>query len=200
VLQQVGVGWVVDVGLDHGGVDPQLAGPQHPVGGQLGQQRGVELPDHFGAGAAHQLDQGSRVRHRPIQRDAAEPPPRDGVADFLAQRLVAQPVAVLEVQQAQQGVDGNRRPPEPGREQRPPRRDEALVVQVGVDPGEFDGQPLGLLGQQRVPQGGLGVGLAEHRHLQRRELQQCHSTTNRTRPPTFPQLNRYLSRDFFRSK
>jgi hypothetical protein len=50
VLQQVGVGGVVDVGLDHGGVDPQLAGPQQLAGGQLGDQGGVQLLDDLGAG------------------------------------------------------------------------------------------------------------------------------------------------------
>jgi hypothetical protein len=45
VLQQVGVGEVVNVGLHHGGVDPQLAGPQQRAGGQLGHQRGVQLLD-----------------------------------------------------------------------------------------------------------------------------------------------------------
>ena len=39
-------------------------------------------------------------------------------------------------------VDRDRRSAEAGREQPPPRRDEALVVQVGVDLGEFGGQPL----------------------------------------------------------
>jgi hypothetical protein len=35
-LQQIGVGRVVDVGLDHGGVDPQLGGPQQLALGELG--------------------------------------------------------------------------------------------------------------------------------------------------------------------
>jgi hypothetical protein len=88
------------------------------------------------------------VRHGLVQADAAEPPPPDRVGDFLAERLVAEPVAVLEVQQPQQRVDRDRRTAQPPVEQRPPWGDEALVVQVGVDLGEFGGQPLGLLGQQ----------------------------------------------------
>ena len=71
LLQQVGVGRVVDVGLHHGGVDPQLAGPQQLAGGQLGHQRGVQLIDHLGP-AADQLDQRGRVRHRPVQSGLAE--------------------------------------------------------------------------------------------------------------------------------
>jgi hypothetical protein len=74
-LQQVGVGRVVDVGLDYRGVDPQLAGPQQPVAGQLRHQGGVQLLDHLGAGATDQLDQRGRMRHGPVQTDAAEPPP-----------------------------------------------------------------------------------------------------------------------------
>jgi hypothetical protein len=53
---------------------------------------------------------------------------------------------VLEVQQPQQRVDRDRRAAKPPVEQRPPRRDEALVVQVGVDLGQLGGQALGLLG------------------------------------------------------
>jgi hypothetical protein len=47
VLQQVGVGRIVDVGLDHRGVHPQLAGPQQLAGGELGDQGGVQLLDHL---------------------------------------------------------------------------------------------------------------------------------------------------------
>jgi hypothetical protein len=70
---------------------------------------------------------------------------------------------VLQVQQPQQRVDRHRRSTKVSVEQRPPRRDEALVVQVGVDTGEFGGQPLGLLGQQQLPDRGLRIGLAQHR-------------------------------------
>jgi hypothetical protein len=129
MLQQVGVGRVVDVGLHHRGIDPQLAGPQQLAGGELGHQRGVQLINHLGAGPPDQLDQRGRVRHGPVQADAAEPPPRDRVADLAAEGLVAQPVAVLQVQQPQQRVDRHRRSPQPAVEQPPPRRDEPLVVQ-----------------------------------------------------------------------
>jgi hypothetical protein len=57
------------------------------------------------------------------------------------------------------------------REQPPPGSDEAHVVQVGVDAGEFGGQPLGLLGQQQLPDRGLRVGLA----LQQTRRQQHHN-------------------------
>jgi hypothetical protein len=56
VLEQVGVGGVVDVGLDHGGVDPQLPGPQQLVVAQLAEQRLVELPDDPRAAATEELD------------------------------------------------------------------------------------------------------------------------------------------------
>jgi hypothetical protein len=69
---------------------------------------------------------------------------------------------VLQVQQPQQRVDRHRRTPQPLVEQRPPGCDEALVVQVGVDAGELGGQPLGLLGQQQLPERGLRIGFAQH--------------------------------------
>jgi hypothetical protein len=79
------------------------------------------------------------VRHWLVQRDAAKPPPRDGVADLLAEGLVAELVAVLEVQQAQQGRDRDRGAAEPGVEVGVPGSGEALVVEVGVDGGELGG-------------------------------------------------------------
>jgi len=105
LLQQVGVGRVVDVGLHHRGVHPQLAGAQQLVAGELAQQRGVELADDLRAGTAHELAEGGGVRDGLVQRDAAEPAPRDRVADLLTQALIAQAVPVLEVEQAQQGRD-----------------------------------------------------------------------------------------------
>jgi hypothetical protein len=138
------------------------AAAQQLAGRQLGQQRGVELAEHLWAGAPDELAQRGRVRDGLIQGDAAEPPPGYRVGDLPAQRLVAELVAVLQVQQPQQGGDRNRRAAQPPVKQRPPRGDEALVVQVGVDPGELNGQPLGLLGQQQLPDGGLWVGLTQH--------------------------------------
>jgi hypothetical protein len=91
------------------------------------------------------------MRHRLVQAEAAEPPPPDRVGDLAAQALIPQPVAVLEVQQPQQRVDRDRRTTKPPVEQGPPRRQEALVVQVGIDRLKLGGQLPGLLGQQRLP-------------------------------------------------
>jgi len=100
LLQQVRVGRVVDVGLHHGGVDSQLARPQQLVVGELCHQRGVELCDGDWPGAADQLDQGRGVWNRLVQADAAKPPPADRVGDLSAQGLVAELIAVLQVEQA----------------------------------------------------------------------------------------------------
>jgi hypothetical protein len=51
--------------------------------------------------------QGGGVRHGLVQRDVAEPAPGDRVGDLAAQRLVAELVAVFEVQQSQQGLHGD---------------------------------------------------------------------------------------------
>jgi hypothetical protein len=96
-----------------GGVDAQLAGAQQLVGGDLAQQRGVELLDHARAGAAHQLAQGGGVRDGPVEWDAAEPAPGGRLADLIAQALVAQAVPVLGVEQAQQGPHRDRRAAQP---------------------------------------------------------------------------------------
>jgi hypothetical protein len=47
MAEQIGVGGMVDVGLDHRGVDAQLASPQDPVRGQFAHQRRVELIEHL---------------------------------------------------------------------------------------------------------------------------------------------------------
>jgi hypothetical protein len=120
VLQQVGVGGMVDVGGDDGGVDAELAGSQQLACDQLGQQRVVEPVDRLRAGAADQLDQGGRVRDGLVQADVAKPPPRDRVGDLLAQALVAELVAVFEVEQTQQGLDRERWAAQPGGKLCPP--------------------------------------------------------------------------------
>jgi len=79
------------------------------------------------------------VRDRLVKRDAAKPPPRDRVADLLAEGLVAELVAVLQIQQPQQGRDRDRRAAQPDVEVRTPGRQEALIVEVGVDVGELIG-------------------------------------------------------------
>jgi hypothetical protein len=181
VLQQVSVGGMVDVGGDDGGVDAQLAAAQQLAGRQLGQQRGVELAEHLWAGAADELAQRGRVWDGLIQGDAAEPPPGDRVGNLAAQRLVAELVAVLQVQQAQQGGDRDRRAAQPPVKQRPPRGDEPLVVQVGVDPGELNGQASGLRRQQHLPGGWRRGGNTKHHkppeHSEGASSSFCHDAT-----------------------
>ena len=93
------------------------------------------------------------------------------------------------------GTDGR---PRRAENSTPPGGDEVLVVQVGVDRLQLGGQPLGLLGQQQLPDGRLWVGLARHRCLQRTWRQENHNgviqPSTGPRLPAFPQLNRYLSR------
>src|SRR5262245_32218457 len=57
-----------------------------------------------GAGTADQLDQGGGVRDRPVQPEPAEPASGERVVDLGAQRLVAELVAVLEIQRPQQRI------------------------------------------------------------------------------------------------
>jgi hypothetical protein len=160
--EQAGVGRVAHVGLDHGGVQADLVGAQHLVGGGLGQQRPVQLADRGLAHPAGQLDQGGRVRHLPTQRDVAKPLPGDRVGDLAAQQLIAQPIAELQEHHPQVGLDRDRRAAdervEVGTERLPERR----VVQQGVHPGQLAGQAKQLTWQDRLPQAGLGVGGPQH--------------------------------------
>jgi hypothetical protein len=120
---------MVDVGLYHGGVDAELAASQQLVGGELAQQRVVELLDRLGPARPTSSGQGGRVRDGLVQADVAKPPPGDRVGDLAAQALVAELVAVLEVQQPQQGLDWERGAAQPSGKQCPPGGDEAFVVE-----------------------------------------------------------------------
>ncbi len=109
--------------------------------------------------------QGGRVRDGLVQADVAEPPPGDRVGDLAAQALVAELVAVFEVQQSQQGLHRERGAAQPGRKQCPPRRNEAFVVEVGVDAGELVGQTSDFGWEQRVPGGRRRSGNTKHHKL-----------------------------------
>ena len=77
--QQPHIGRVGHVRADDRGVGPQLAAAQQLVAHELAEQRGVELVDHAGAGAAHQLAQGRGVRDGLVQGNAGEATPGDRV-------------------------------------------------------------------------------------------------------------------------
>jgi hypothetical protein len=92
---------VGDVGGHDRGVRTQPSGAQQLRLDSLGQQRLVAPIHRRGPAASGQLHQRGRVRDMAVERDPAEPPPRDRILDFPAQGLVAQPVAELEKQQPQ---------------------------------------------------------------------------------------------------
>jgi hypothetical protein len=106
---------------------------------------------------------------------------------------------VLEVQQAQQGGDGDRRAAEGSGEVAAPGGGEALVVQVGVDAGELGGEAFGLRREQVVP----GVQRRGGRAKQR-DSNNSDNGVIRPEPATirsvFPQLSTYLDPDFFMGK
>jgi hypothetical protein len=80
-------------------------------------------------------------------------------------------------------------------------RQEPVVVQVGVDLGQLGGQPLGLLGQQRAPQRGLGLGLAQHRPPPASgSYNGVIQPQTQHRSLVFALLMSYFSRDFFRAR
>ena len=96
------------------------------------------------------------MRHLGIQRDPAEPPPGDRVADLGAQALLAQPVPELQEHQPQVAFDRlafdrRGRPPEYGVEVRRERREERRVIQERIHPRQLLRQPQQLRRQQRLP-------------------------------------------------
>src|SRR5208283_2245531 len=73
----------------------------------------IESVDRGGPAPGGQLHQRRRMRHRPVQRNPAEPPPGDRIADLPTQRLIAQPVAELQEHQPQIGFHRRRGTPDP---------------------------------------------------------------------------------------
>jgi hypothetical protein len=80
-----------------------------------------------------------------------------------------------------------------------PRGEETLVVEVGVDAGEFVWEAFGLVGQQLVPGGKRRGGGAKQR-----ELHNGDNGVIRPQPPrpqsAFPQLSGYFNPEFFMEK
>jgi len=139
--QQAGVGGVVNVGRHHGGVGADFSHPQQLALGGLGQQGLVERLDHLAPTSGGDLHEGGRVRHLPVDADAAEQSPRDRVGHLGTHRLVPQPVAKLQEHQPQVRLDRGRRPPEDRVEVWAERGEERLVVQQRVHPGQLGRQP-----------------------------------------------------------
>ena len=110
--QQPRIGRVGHVRADHRGIGPHPRGAQQLLPGRLGPQRLVQ-PGHRALPApGGQLHQRRRMRHLGVQRDPAEPPPGDRVADLRAQALIAQPVPELEEHQPQVTLHRRGRPAE----------------------------------------------------------------------------------------
>ncbi len=144
--QQPRIGRIAHVGRHHRGIGPDPVGAQQLGLGGLGQKRLVEPVHRRRPAARRELHQRGRMRHRPVQRDAAKPPPGDRVGHLPAQRLIAQPVAKLQKHQPQIGLHWRRRPPYPRIEERHERGEERRVVQQRIDASQLLGQPLQLFG------------------------------------------------------
>src|SRR5439155_11937228 len=138
--------------LDHRGIHPQPPRAQHPPLDRQRQQLGVELLDQLGPQPPRQLDQRRGVRDATVQRDPTEPPPGQRVGHLPAQRLVTQPVAVLEKHQPQIGLDRDRRAARGGGQPPPKRLQEALLIEQRIDRGQLPRQLAELRRQHRLPQ------------------------------------------------
>jgi len=109
---------------------------------------------------------------------------------------------VLQVQQAQQGLDRDRRAAEADGEVWLPGGDEALVIEVGVDLGEFGRQAADLGWQQPLPVGRRRAGNAKHRklpnHLEGANSSLCHDQAVTRQESS--QVIAPVRPDFFRGK
>lgn len=160
--QQPGVGRVGHVRRHHGGIGAQPIGAQQLGIGGLRQKRLVAPDDCCGAAPGGELHQRRRVRDLAIDRDPAEPPPGDRVADLTAQALKAQPVAELQEHHPQVGLHRRRRPPDLRVEERHERGEEPRVVQQRIDPRQFFRQPQHLRWKDRLPQAHIDRSRPQH--------------------------------------
>ena len=139
--QKPHIGRVSHVRRDHRGIGPHPAGTQQLLPGGLGPQRLIQPRHRLLAAPAGQLHQRGRVRHPPIERDPAKPPPGDRDTDLRAQALKPQPVTELEEHQPQVALHRRRRPPDHRVKVRHERGEEHRVIQQRVHPGQLGRQP-----------------------------------------------------------
>jgi hypothetical protein len=130
------VGRVPGVRLHQGRIDTQTAGAQHPSLDREREQPGIELLKQLRARAPGELHQRGWVWHTPDEADAAEAPPGERVGHLLAQRLVPDPIAVLEVHEPQIGLDRDRRATDRRGETAAEGSEEALLVKDRVPPSQ----------------------------------------------------------------
>ena len=96
--------------------------------GRPGQQRLVQPGHRIFPAPGSQLHQRRGMRHLGIQRDPAEPPPGDRVANLSAQALLAQPVPELQKHQPQIALHRRGRPAQHQVEVRYERGEERRVI------------------------------------------------------------------------
>ena len=97
------------------------------------------------------------MRNRHSEWDPTKALPGDGIGHFAAERLEAQPIAVLQEHEPQVGLDGHRRTPEHLVEVGSERLEELGIVEQIVDSLELGGHSQTHLGKECFPQGGLRV-------------------------------------------
>jgi hypothetical protein len=150
--QQTRVRRIGHVGAHHRGIHPDPIGAQQLRLGRLSQQGLIEPIHRHRPAPRRQLHQRRRMRHRPVQRNPAKPPPGDRVRHLPTQRLIAQPIPKLQKHQPQIHFHRRRRPTHPQVEEPHERGEERRIVQQRVDASQLLGQPPHLLGQHRLPQ------------------------------------------------
>jgi len=193
--QQTGIGRIGHVRRHHRGIHPDPVGAQQLRFGRLGQQRLVEPGHRRRPTPRSQLHQRGRMRHRPVQRDPAKPPPSDRIGDLPTQRLIAQPVAELKKHQPQIRFHRRRRTTHPRVETRHERGEERLIREQRINASQLLGQPLQLLRQNRLPQRALIAYSTKHDGLNPFRNKGIEAILPAQRHPTAHQRA-----DFFRSK
>jgi hypothetical protein len=193
--QQAGIGRIGHIGRHHRGVHPDPVGAQQLGLRRLGQQRLIQPVYRRRPTPGGQLHQRGRMRHLPIQRNPAKPPPGDRIAHLPTQRLIAQPVAKLQKHQPQIALHRCRWPTHPWIEERHKRCEERRIVQQRVHPRQLFGQPQQLVRQHRLPQRALIAYSTKHDGLNPFRNKGIEAILPAQRDPTTDQRA-----DFFRSK
>ncbi|MNC41094.1 hypothetical protein D3C75_898450 [compost metagenome] len=106
VLQQRGIGGMVNIRFDNRRVGPKFSGFQDRFFFQSFHERRIDIFDDFVAVPFTGIDERGWVWHRFVDGDSAKHTPRNAVANFLYQRLITQTVFVLKHHQAQVFFNG----------------------------------------------------------------------------------------------
>jgi len=160
--QKPRIGRIGHIGRHHRGVHPDPGGAQQLRLRRLGQQGLIEPGHRRRPVPGGQLHQRGRMRHQPVERYPAKPPPGDRIGDLPTQRLIAQPVAKLSrTSTADRSPSVSTAGPSAD-QKRHKRCEKRRIIQQRINASQLFGQPQQPFGKHRLPQRALIAYSTKH--------------------------------------